>query len=214
VTSQGAQPARLTRGERQRQTRDRLLEAARSVFAERGFAGASLDEVAARAGMTKGAVYSNFAGKDELILAVMQRRRVHQQREQNVHVVGDPALPAEDRFRQAGAAYAAAMTQQETRDWALLVMEFWTHAVRDEAARAVLAEGLRDLRRTVQESLETSAGSRGWPPPTPPADLAALVVALDLGLALQHLLDPAAVPAQLYGTALARLLGDNTGAEA
>ena len=198
---------RLTREERQRITRDHLLEAARSVFAEKGFERATLDDVAARAGMTKGAVYSNFAGKGDLILALMQRRRVDHQREHDVHVVGDPALPAEDRYRQAGASYAAAMAQPETRDWAMLVLEFWTHAIRDEAARDVLAEGLRDLRRAVQSSLETSTASRTRAPETPPADLAALVVALDLGLALQHLLDPA-VPAQLYGTALARLLHD------
>ena len=53
------------------QTRARLLQAAGEVFARRGYDRASLDEVAAAAGLTKGAVYSSFAGKDELFYALM-----------------------------------------------------------------------------------------------------------------------------------------------
>jgi len=54
---------RLSRQERKAQTRERLLDAAAQVFAQRGFEAASLDEVAAAAGYTKGAVYSNFAAR-------------------------------------------------------------------------------------------------------------------------------------------------------
>src|SRR6478736_3610296 len=57
---------RLTRKERQERTRSHLLEAAGAVFARRGFAHASVDQVAAEAGYTKGAFYANFASKEEL----------------------------------------------------------------------------------------------------------------------------------------------------
>src|SRR5262245_38746350 len=62
---------RLSRLERKSQTRAELLRAARVVFLRRGFHGASVDEIAEEAGYTKGAVYSNFAGKDDLYLAVL-----------------------------------------------------------------------------------------------------------------------------------------------
>src|SRR5438105_15844263 len=65
---------RLTRAESQARTRAHLLEAAAEVFARRGFHGASVEEVADVAGYTKGAVYSNFASKDELFLAVLEGR--------------------------------------------------------------------------------------------------------------------------------------------
>ena len=62
---------RLTRSQRQEQTRAQLLDAALRVFLRRGFHGASLDEIAEEAGYTTGAVYSNFKGKDDLFLAVL-----------------------------------------------------------------------------------------------------------------------------------------------
>ena len=65
---------RLSRQERKSQTRERLLDAAAQVFARRGFESASLDEVAAAAGYTKGAVYSNFASKTDLVIALIVRR--------------------------------------------------------------------------------------------------------------------------------------------
>src|SRR3984893_11031732 len=62
----------LTPQRRRQQTREHLLAAAAEVFAERGFHGASLDVVAAAAGFTKGAVYSNFKNKEDLFLALLQ----------------------------------------------------------------------------------------------------------------------------------------------
>jgi AcrR family transcriptional regulator len=58
---------------RRAQTRDRLLVAAASVFAERGIIGASVEEICEAAGFTRGAFYSNFAGKDELVLVLLQQ---------------------------------------------------------------------------------------------------------------------------------------------
>jgi AcrR family transcriptional regulator len=57
------------------QTRQRLLQAAGEVFAQRGYDRASLDDIATAAGLTKGAVYSSFAGKDDLFYALMRERR-------------------------------------------------------------------------------------------------------------------------------------------
>src|SRR6476646_3433539 len=66
--------ARLTRAERREQTRDDLIAAADWLFVEGGFHATSLDQIAAAAGYTKGAVYSNFASKEDLFFAVYERR--------------------------------------------------------------------------------------------------------------------------------------------
>ena len=63
--------ARVTRAERQAQTRESLISVAREMFLHDGYAATSLDKVAERAGFSKGAVYSNFAGKEELCLEVL-----------------------------------------------------------------------------------------------------------------------------------------------
>src|ERR1700741_2757093 len=82
ATTPPAQPAieqdvssygRLTRAQSRAQTRERLLEAARAVFASSGFHGASVDEIASSAGYSTGALYSNFDGKEDLFLVLMER---------------------------------------------------------------------------------------------------------------------------------------------
>src|SRR4030081_3736477 len=63
----------IRRRERRAQTRTALLDAAERLWAERGIRGASLDDIANTAGLTKGAVYSNFTGKTDLLLALLER---------------------------------------------------------------------------------------------------------------------------------------------
>src|ERR1700716_3855888 len=65
---------RLTREERQAQTRQELLDAAARVFVKRGFTGASVEEISAEAGYTRGAFYSNFRSKNELFVELLHDR--------------------------------------------------------------------------------------------------------------------------------------------
>jgi AcrR family transcriptional regulator len=66
----------MTLSKRER-TRTKLIETALEVVQERGFIGASLDEIAARAGMSKGAIYSNFGGKADLMYAAAASRSLN-----------------------------------------------------------------------------------------------------------------------------------------
>jgi AcrR family transcriptional regulator len=109
-------------------TRQHLLDAAGIVFARNGFHGSTLDEVAATAGFTKGAVYSNFASKDELFLALMDdevSRRVD---------VVEAALRETGDLQGALAAVGAELSRREAA-WQLLYLEFWQRAVREPASR-------------------------------------------------------------------------------
>src|SRR3989440_8786878 len=69
-----AAPGRLPRAEKQEETRRRLLDAAASVFIRRGFQGASIEEITAEAGFTRGAFYSNFETKEEMFVELLQER--------------------------------------------------------------------------------------------------------------------------------------------
>jgi AcrR family transcriptional regulator len=67
-------PAKARKGNKRERTRALLIEAAAQVIGEKGFDLASLEEVAARAGMTRGAIYGNFKDREDLFLAVVESR--------------------------------------------------------------------------------------------------------------------------------------------
>src|ERR1700749_4196774 len=71
--SASPQFTRLTREQSKANTREGLLAAARSAFASNGFNGASVEEIASLAGFSTGALYSNFDGKEDLFLVLMER---------------------------------------------------------------------------------------------------------------------------------------------
>src|SRR6185295_12340468 len=74
-TSQNGSPQRgKPKGDKRARTRAALIEAAAQVIGEKGYERTSLEEVAARAGMTRGAIYGNFSSKDELLMAFVESR--------------------------------------------------------------------------------------------------------------------------------------------
>jgi AcrR family transcriptional regulator len=116
---------RMSRAERREQTRQELISAAEACFVTRGFHATSVDQVAERAGYTKGAVYSNFAAKEDLFFAVYQRRVEHALTE---------VAPG---LRQAGPEpaldwLATGAIERRDRDdgWLAVFIEFWAHVLR------------------------------------------------------------------------------------
>jgi AcrR family transcriptional regulator len=115
----------LTRAEKNERHREALLDAARSVFLESGFHGASLDAVADAAGLTKGAVYSRFDGKADLFLALLEAR-IEERIEQIRSVVGTGSVDGDTSALEH--QYADIVRGQTA--WTLLVLEFRVHAAR------------------------------------------------------------------------------------
>jgi AcrR family transcriptional regulator len=193
--------ARLTRAERQQQTRARLLDAAGQVFARRGFHGATIDEVAEAAGYTKGAVYSNFATKDELVLALLDQHLADQLQQVE-------ALDAIDSSEELRAALGG-RTEQEfaaASDFGVLLVEFSLYAMRNPAAQAELAKRYRQLRSRMAELITKRYARHQSAPPMPPEHLAALALATDAGLFLQYSAEPGALPWELRADAMIQLL--------
>jgi AcrR family transcriptional regulator len=147
---------RLTRDERKQQTREGLLDAAALVFSQRGFHGASVDDVAGAAGFTKGAVYAHFANKEDLFLALLDRRL--EEDRAGWDTVGGRVEPG----GAAGTRRSFARELEEQRTWNLLLLEFFQHAMRDELVRDRLAGRYQALRETLAGhlALQFAAGGR------------------------------------------------------
>jgi AcrR family transcriptional regulator len=196
-----SKPKQRTRPTRE-QTRARLLQAASEVFASHGYDRASLDDVAAAAGLTKGAVYSSFASKDELFYALMRERI--DERLAFVAAAVDRQTTLQDTTRAAGAGLAELIFSQA--DWHLLFIEFWARAVRDPSLRKEFARHRRTARALIARFLEQQAAQLGIGLPAPADQLAVAVLALSNGIAIEQLADPDTVDPSIFGTILGLLL--------
>jgi AcrR family transcriptional regulator len=177
----------LTPERRREQTREYLLRAAAEVFAERGFHGASLDQVAAVAGFTKGAVYSNFKNKDDLFLALLESI---QQREMDaLHAT----LEASDILPEARlpdfVGLIRAQTTELGADWNKLYQEFVLYAMRNPGARKKLAAFDKASIERVARLIEAERTRHGITTPIHTEHVASIIVALFHGINLMQGLD-------------------------
>ena len=194
-------PQRLTREESQAVTRGRLLEAGSEVFAEKGFYGASVEEIAERAGYTRGAFYSNFADKAELFLALIDQR-TEQSIEEISAILRDASSPeaALEGIRRRD------FSRPLDRSWFLLSTEFRLYALRNAKVRPKLVARERQIRKAFTRAVTAQLSALGVPPPASPEHLGLIVQALDDGLWMHRQLDPAGVPADLLVDTLELLL--------
>jgi AcrR family transcriptional regulator len=192
----------LTRRERQEQTRQRLLDAATRVFARRGYQQARLDEIAAEAGFTIGAVYSNFSSKEELFLALADREV--EQRVAEIRTLGEAA----QRGEQPGAEAAAQFREflQNDPDWPLLFYEFWSFGVRNPKTHEEFAKRRQAVRDALADTLERLAAELGFELRFPAPALASAISATLNGLAFEHAADPDAIPEDVFSEFIGAIL--------
>ena len=202
MSTDSAGGARMTREASRARTRERLLGAARNVFAARGFHGASVEEIAAEAGYSTGALYSNFDGKEDLFLALMDREIEGHARE-IAAAVRARATVAE---RAAGGAQSWMAMIRRDSDMLMLLVEFWAYGVRDGAVRPQVAERFAHMRAVLTELIAESAREFDLRLRVPAEQLAVAIDALADGIARQKLADPEAVPDELMGRILTLLL--------
>jgi AcrR family transcriptional regulator len=192
----------LSRAERREQTRDDLIAAADRRFVEGGFHATSLDQIAAAAGYTKGAVYSNFDSKEDLFFAVYERRAGVAETQLTEQLADDPA---------AGLARISSDTSgRHGRDdrWLAVFFEFWAHVIRHPELRGRFAA----IHRRVQLPVADVAAGRGAELPVAALPLAVASGAMQIGLALERLTQPEVVDEAL-GARMGRLMLDEVGRE-
>jgi AcrR family transcriptional regulator len=199
----------LTPERRRQQTRDHLLAAAAEVFAERGFHGASLDEVAAVAGFTKGAVYSNFKNKEDLFLALF---KANYDREMDAlrATLTDSEAPPEARISDF-VSLIRDQTRQSGSNFTLLYQEFWLYAARNPEVREQLIRIDDEGARALAEILRSENERVGVEPLKSPVQTARLVEILFRGIGQLRVLQPEMVDDEFIEAAIAfvaRGLGD------
>src|ERR1700753_1966339 len=181
-------------------TREKLFEAAARVFEEQGIGHASIEAIAAAAGFTRGAFYSNFKSKDELIIAMLEDH-VAQSIRRNLDLLAThknladflDALKTMDRSRQDPLGRSP-----------LLHMEMILYVARAEKRRPDLAKRLRARRKLIADIVETTSTNSGKNGPLNPAWTAAILLALEDGFRLHRLIDPETTSADSF----LRAIGD------
>lgn len=189
----------LTPLRRRERTRQHLLAAAAEVFARRGYHDATLDEVAATAGFTKGAVYSNFSGKEDLFLALAEEHMAETLSRVRA-TLGSSAVPAGDRLEDFGRL-AFENFEQEQESTALY-LEFALYALRHPDVRQRLAAIDRAQAAAIQTIVAEEHGQGIPMGGEEAATFAGLVVALFRGISIVGLIDPDAVDATLLDAAV------------
>jgi len=199
--ARAASEAPVRRVESQARTRQLVLEAAERLFLADGFAATSLEDVAREAGFSKGAVYSNFAGKTDLFFAVLEGQ-FHDLAEQLRE-----AVTAEDDALAQLAAVGTWYEQylQVESGWARSLPEVVAITAQDEAARARFSALVQSIEVAVADLLAQQQRSLGMRFGLPPQTLAALVVSLVIGLTVRSIHDLESPP-QLFHTGFVKLL--------
>lgn len=195
-------PPVLTRKETQQQTRERLIEAAAKVFARRGYHRATVGEIAAEAGFTIGALYSNFAGKEDLFLAIADRQVG--ERVAEVEAIAE-AAEGEEPGREAAEKLRAFLERDP--DWPLLFYEFWSLSVRNPELQGELAKRRDAIRDALAETLQRVAGQLGFELRFPAPMLATAIAASLNGLAFERAADPEALPDEVFAEFVTAVLG-------
>jgi AcrR family transcriptional regulator len=201
----------LSRAEAKARTRKLLLEAAARTFARKGFAGASVEEIAESAGFSIGALYSNFANKEELFLELYSAYNSDRIAEA-VEVVRE-RQPGTDRAVHEISRILIDAADKDT-DFALLQAEFWLYAARNPHVLDTMVAQMREPRAALEELIAGALAARKTSREATPQAVAAVVAALFEGLVRQRLINPAQVPDDLFGHALRWLFTgiDATGA--
>jgi AcrR family transcriptional regulator len=193
---------RRTRAAREegRAGREELLAAALRVFARRGYREAGVDEIAAEAGYSKGALYWHFESKGELLEALLEERIDARTRELVALMASAPL----DRDMSVEASREFARRLSEQRDAVLLEREYWSLAIRDPEMRARYAERQTELRAALARGLEARARHLGTPELGMPAEeVARVAMSVIGGLTIDELVEPGSVDPELVGEALA-----------
>ena len=188
---------RLSRAEAKARTRQQLLDAAAQTFARKGYAGASVEEIAESAGYSTGALYSNFASKEELFLELMSARA-----SRRVTAVTEILETMDDPVEALARLMERTADHDKNTDLMALRAEFWLYAVRNPAAMEALAAQRRDQVDALVSVISAAMERWGAPADVSATELATVVLAMFQGLVRQRRIDPARVSGDLFAQSL------------
>ena len=179
-------------------SRTRLLDAAARVFAEKGYRAATVDEVVAAAGLSKGTFYWNFKSKEDLFQTLLEVRIDRPARDLMEITRSAPA----DRPTASDVSAGLARLVSGESETLMLLQDYWAAATRDPRLARRYRGRQAALRDALAETLEARHETTGVPLEFPARDLAMAFIALAEGLGLEALVDPDSVAPGLFGEIL------------
>lgn len=167
---------------RAQRTRDRLMAAARKVFAGEGYSLATVDDIAQAAGCSKGAYYFHFASKEEVLLALVDEWAVNRMR-----LLTEASVTRKDPGQSLDAVLETvfALDAAEGRDRQLL-LEFWSQGERNAKVSKRLAQGYRGERALLVRAFRKAQQQRAYASELGAEASAELALSLHYGLAAQR----------------------------
>jgi AcrR family transcriptional regulator len=186
---------RQTRAESRERTRASLRAAAAELVAAQGLQRTSIEQITDRAGFSRGAFYANYRTKEELFAELLQERvyAIYRALAKEWRESGETPTP-----RQTGERLAAMIGSPDGKWLFALWLELLAHAARHPEFRGIAAEFWRGTRELAARGIQDEYAAHGEEPPIPPSWIASASIALDLGLAIQHSVDPDEVPLDVY----------------
>ncbi|GLZ79258.1 TetR family transcriptional regulator [Actinorhabdospora filicis] len=175
---------RLTRRQSRELTREQLLDAAAGLFAEHGVNGTSVEQIAERAGYTRGAFYGNFEGKREIVLALLEQRTEREIAE--MRALGRDAGSFDTVLERLRAWHRR--RDETLTGWLALRTELWLYGMRDPELRTLIADRERRSRAELADALAQGFAARSVTPPAPVAFLALILHSLGDGMSIQRVL--------------------------
>jgi AcrR family transcriptional regulator len=191
---------RLTREESRAQTRERLLEAAFAVFARDGIEAAAIEEIAELAGYSRGAFYSNFESKEELLLVLLDREM--EQAKKNIAAILSGDSPADQIIQRVREYYVNLASDSQHCTFMLGVQ---LYSLQNPKMRPRVAEWLRRDRAMVVEQAREVYLAIGQEPPYSAEIVALGLISISQGLGLTQAIDPTLISAELLPQALETL---------
>jgi AcrR family transcriptional regulator len=176
----------LTRKEKQAKTRSALLKSAAKLICRKGITEASIDDVAADAGYTKGAFYANFKSKEELFLVMLDERYAAELERLEAHLPGEGA-PSEEVRASAEDFIRFVRSDPE---WPKLYFEFVVYAARNPEFREELATRNRAMRERIAEVIRNWSADFAAQSPFPYEDVAMMLFCMADGFLIQQLIEP------------------------
>ena len=202
TTDKETDESHVTQAEKRERTRAALLRAAQSVFGRRGYHGATLDEIVDQAGLSKGALYYNFANKEELFLALLEARMDERLRDIESALAVERSPEAE--LERSALDYVHNL--ERNREWITLFFEFVAYAARDPAFGAQFSERFKRFWAALARLVEERARRHEIDLPLPAEHVAIALDATGIGFMIARIVDPDAAPDDLLGSTLSFML--------
>ena len=177
--------ARLTRAESQAKTRELLILTARRLFVSDGFLNTSLEKVAAEAGYSKGAVYSNFSSKFDLGFAVIERIHDEQVAGLEAEIADGTTI---DGLLDGFSRWADKSVGNE--EWTMLELELVVGSRGNPDLRRQVARHRHDIAGRFAAILEGQQQKLGLEIPMGIADATGVVWTMGVGVGVQRAVDP------------------------